>query len=100
MTRYQQQPQGNTIESHMYSNNNETIPLTAMPEKKWKDEIPPELEIYLDTEPTHGLSAAQVDERLSKFGKNELQEKKRSKMKHFLSFCNFFFFFFLRIIQF
>lgn len=66
--------------------NNETIPLTSI-EKKWQDEIPPELEIYLDTQPTYGLTDSQVTERLAKFGKNELEEKKRSKIKHFLSFC-------------
>jgi magnesium-transporting ATPase (P-type) len=90
MTYHQQEPEGNIIQSNMYSNSNETIPLTAMPEKKWKDEISPELEIYLDTKPTYGLTSAQVAARLSKFGKNELQEKKRSKIKHFLSFCEYF----------
>jgi magnesium-transporting ATPase (P-type) len=74
----------------MYSNN-ERIPLTAIPEKKWKDEISPELEVYLNTKPTHGLTTAQVADRLAKFGKNELQEKKRSKIKHFLSFCKYLF---------
>lgn len=67
-------------------NNNESIPLTKMPEKEWKDEISPDLERYLDTQPTYGLTHAQVSERLAKFGKNELEEKKRSKIKHFLSF--------------
>lgn len=68
-------------------NNNESIPLTKMPEKEWKDEISPDLERLLDTQPTYGLTDAQVSERLAKFGKNELEEKKRSKIKHFLSFC-------------
>lgn len=68
---------------------NENIPLTSIPpsEKTWKDEIPSDLEMYLDTKPLFGLTDAQVSERLAKFGKNELQEQKRSKIKHFLSFC-------------
>lgn len=66
---------------------NETIPLTSMAEKEWKDQISPDLEIYLDTQPTYGLTDAQVTDRLSKFGRNELQEIKKSKIKHFLSFC-------------
>jgi H+-transporting ATPase len=67
---------------------NEVIPLESMnPEKEWKDEISPDLEVYLDTKPTYGLTTDQVAERLAKFGKNELEEKKKSKMKHFLSFC-------------
>ncbi|KAG1055629.1 hypothetical protein G6F43_002428 [Rhizopus delemar] len=55
-------------------------------EKEWKDEIPPSLEVYLDTKPTYGLTEDQVSERLAKFGRNELEEKKRSKLKHFLTF--------------
>lgn len=70
------------------SNNNETIPLNTI-EKEWKDQISPDLKIYLDTKPTFGLTDAQISERLSKFGKNELQEKKKSKIKHFLSFCKY-----------
>ncbi|KAG2229222.1 hypothetical protein INT48_002467 [Thamnidium elegans] len=65
---------------------NETIPLTAMAEKEWKDQVSPDLEIYLDTQPTYGLTDTQVTDRLSKFGRNELQEIKKSKIKHFLSF--------------
>lgn len=75
----------NNIQEHHH--NNETIPLTPMAEKEWKDQISPDLEIYLDTKPTFGLTEAQVADRLAKFGKNELQEKKKSKLKHFLSFC-------------
>lgn len=70
------------------NNNNENIPLTKIAvEKEWKDEISPELNVYLGTPPTYGLTDTQVSERLAKFGRNELQEKKKSKLKHFLSFC-------------
>ncbi|KAI8057500.1 plasma-membrane proton-efflux P-type ATPase [Thamnidium elegans] len=57
-----------------------------MAEKEWKDQVSPDLEIYLDTQPTYGLTDTQVTDRLSKFGRNELQEIKKSKIKHFLSF--------------
>ncbi|KAL9550384.1 hypothetical protein MBANPS3_004753 [Mucor bainieri] len=82
MAYYQQQQQQPQPQS------NENIPLTSIPpsEKTWKDEIPSDLEMYLDTEPLFGLTDTQVSERLAKFGKNELQEQKRSKIKHFLSF--------------
>ena len=69
------------------NNPDESIPLKKIPEKEWKDEISQETEMYLDTRPTYGLTDAQVAERLAKFGRNELQEKKKSKIKHFLSFC-------------
>lgn len=73
---------------------NESIPLESITntEKEWRDEISPEIEVYLDTKPTYGLTEQQVAERLTKFGKNELQDKKKSKIKHFLSFCKFLFY--------
>ncbi|CAO3647446.1 unnamed protein product [Cunninghamella blakesleeana] len=50
------------------------------------DEIPPHLEPYLKTTPTKGLTQEQVYEKLNQFGRNELPEKKRNKILHFLSF--------------
>jgi H+-transporting ATPase len=77
---------------------NENIPLTESTRgeklnnnKEWKDEISPEMEMYLNTKPTYGLTYEQANERLAKFGKNELEEKKRNKLLHFLSFCKFMF---------
>ncbi|KAI9030959.1 plasma-membrane proton-efflux P-type ATPase [Phycomyces nitens] len=52
----------------------------------WVDEIPPHLEPYLHTIPTQGLSESEVAERQTRFGKNELIEKKRNKIAHFMSF--------------
>lgn len=68
---------------------NETIPLGSLTnrEKEWKDEIHPSIEAYLDTKPTYGLTENQINERRHKFGRNELQEHQRNKIKHFLSFC-------------
>ncbi|OMJ11300.1 putative cation-transporting ATPase [Smittium culicis] len=51
-----------------------------------KDDIPPELEALLHTEPLHGLTDAEHAERLAKFGFNEISEKKRNPFLHFLSF--------------
>ncbi|KAI8076308.1 plasma-membrane proton-efflux P-type ATPase [Halteromyces radiatus] len=54
--------------------------------KGWVDEISPHMETYLQTQPTYGLTHEQVTERLAQFGRNELVEKKRNKILHFLSF--------------
>lgn len=51
------------------------------------DDVPEHLEPYLQTKPTFGLNDQQVGERMIRFGRNELQEKKRNKILHFLSFC-------------
>ncbi|KAI8978156.1 plasma-membrane proton-efflux P-type ATPase [Pilobolus umbonatus] len=68
----------------------ESIPLTTQTheskEDPWTDRLPREIEHYLNTDPAYGLSTTEVNERLAAFGKNELQEKKRNKLKHFLSF--------------
>ncbi|KAI7907107.1 plasma-membrane proton-efflux P-type ATPase [Cokeromyces recurvatus] len=50
------------------------------------DDVPTHLEPYLQTKPTFGLTDDQVQERMHRFGRNELQEKKRNKLWHFLSF--------------
>lgn len=51
------------------------------------DEVPAHLEPYLQTKPTFGLTDDQIIERRNQFGPNELTEKKRNKLLHFLSFC-------------
>ncbi|KAI8328765.1 plasma-membrane proton-efflux P-type ATPase [Chlamydoabsidia padenii] len=56
------------------------------PSKGWVDEIPTHMESYLTTQPTYGLTYEEVANRLSQFGRNELPEKKRNKLLHFLSF--------------
>ncbi|KAI8849833.1 hypothetical protein BC829DRAFT_432316 [Chytridium lagenaria] len=50
------------------------------------DDIDPELQKYLDTEPLSGLTDAQVAERLEKFGHNEIPEKKSNPFLKFLSY--------------
>lgn len=62
---------------------------TEKPSKGWVDEIPTHMESYLTTQPTYGLTQEEVTNRLSQFGRNELPEKKRNKLLHFLSFCKF-----------
>ncbi|KAF9437863.1 hypothetical protein BGZ76_010802 [Entomortierella beljakovae] len=51
-----------------------------------EDEISPELEALLKTDPKHGLTAAEVAERLAQFGPNELAEVKRNPLLKFLSY--------------
>ncbi|KAG1133781.1 hypothetical protein G6F61_000451 [Rhizopus arrhizus] len=70
----------------------EAVPLTnstpsaAEKEHTLTDKVPVHLEPYLQTKPTFGLTDEQVLERRSRFGRNELTEKKRNKLLHFLSF--------------
>ncbi|KAG0375933.1 hypothetical protein BGX24_008491, partial [Mortierella sp. AD032] len=50
------------------------------------DEISPELEALLKTDPKHGLTAAEAAERLVRFGPNELAEVKRNPFLKFLGY--------------
>ncbi|OZJ02639.1 hypothetical protein BZG36_04166 [Bifiguratus adelaidae] len=50
------------------------------------DEISPELEAFLHTDPTKGLTSAEVAERLEKFGPNQLAERKTNPFLKFLSY--------------
>ncbi|KAJ3004745.1 UNVERIFIED_CONTAM: hypothetical protein HDU68_004916, partial [Siphonaria sp. JEL0065] len=50
------------------------------------DEISPELEALLHTEPLHGLTDAQVAERTAQFGLNEIPETKSNPFLKFLSY--------------
>ncbi|KAI8087638.1 plasma-membrane proton-efflux P-type ATPase [Gilbertella persicaria] len=52
-----------------------------------EDEISPELELLLHTDPSHGLTSSEVQERQAKFGMNELPEKKTNP---FLKFFGYF----------
>jgi H+-transporting ATPase len=49
-----------------------------------EDEISPELELLLHTDPATGLSSAEVAERTEKFGLNELPERKQNPIIKFL----------------
>ncbi|KAJ3011209.1 UNVERIFIED_CONTAM: hypothetical protein HDU68_001780, partial [Siphonaria sp. JEL0065] len=50
------------------------------------DDISPELEALLHTEPLHGLTDAQVAERTAQFGLNEIPETKSNPFLKFLSY--------------
>ncbi|KAJ3130199.1 hypothetical protein HK098_005446 [Nowakowskiella sp. JEL0407] len=50
------------------------------------EELDEELEKLLQTDPLKGLTAAEHAERLAKFGKNEIPEKKQSPILKFLSY--------------
>jgi H+-transporting ATPase len=51
-----------------------------------KDEISPELERLLHTDPMHGLDDAEVEKRLADFGPNELKENKKNPILKFLGY--------------
>lgn len=81
--------------TNQYANDlEEAVPLTTSPKTDTEkhqqniiDDVPAHLEPYLQTKPTSGLTDDQVYERMNRFGRNELVEKKRNKLLHFLSFC-------------
>ncbi|KAK9692883.1 hypothetical protein K7432_014154 [Basidiobolus ranarum] len=50
------------------------------------EEISPELEALLHTDPSKGLTSAEVTQRVEQFGRNELIEKKRNPILKFLSY--------------
>ncbi|KAG0322050.1 hypothetical protein BGZ97_009102 [Linnemannia gamsii] len=50
------------------------------------DEISPELEALLKTDPKHGLTTAEAAERLARFGPNELAEVKRNPFLKFMGY--------------
>ncbi|KAI8366007.1 proton ATPase [Radiomyces spectabilis] len=51
-----------------------------------EDEISPELEALLHTDPQQGLTALEVEERQAKFGLNELPERKTNPILKFLRY--------------
>ncbi|KAF9111850.1 hypothetical protein BGX27_004354 [Mortierella sp. AM989] len=51
-----------------------------------QDEITPELEALLQTNPKHGLTTAEAAERIARFGPNELAEVKRNPLLKFLGY--------------
>lgn len=51
-----------------------------------KEDVPPELEALLHTDPAVGLTTAEVQKRMADFGRNELAEVKRNPILKFLSF--------------
>ncbi|KAI8974318.1 plasma-membrane proton-efflux P-type ATPase [Pilobolus umbonatus] len=66
----------------------ESVPLTPLNNSPstLSNEVPSHLEPYIQTKPSWGLSHDQVQERRERFGRNELKEKPRNKILHFLSF--------------
>ncbi|KAG0055348.1 hypothetical protein BGZ83_008868 [Gryganskiella cystojenkinii] len=51
-----------------------------------KDEISPELETQLHTDPMHGLTDQEVEERRAQWGANELKEIKKNPILKFLGY--------------
>ncbi|KAJ2955683.1 hypothetical protein NQZ79_g8349 [Umbelopsis isabellina] len=53
-----------------------------------EDSISPELEAVIQTDPSKGLTTSEIEERLIRFGKNELPEKRKSPFWKFLGYFN------------
>ncbi|KAI9333643.1 plasma-membrane proton-efflux P-type ATPase [Pilaira anomala] len=51
-----------------------------------EDEISPELELLLHTDPSQGLTSAEVEQRRERYGFNELPEKKTNPLLKFFSY--------------
>ncbi|KAI9233629.1 MAG: H(+)-ATPase [Podila humilis] len=51
-----------------------------------KDDVSPELEALLHTDPTQGLTDAEVDERRAQWGSNELKEVRKNPILKFLGY--------------
>ncbi|KAF9335297.1 hypothetical protein BGZ91_010539 [Linnemannia elongata] len=51
-----------------------------------KDEISPELEVLLHTDPMSGLDDEEVEKRLATFGPNEIKENKKNPILKFLGY--------------
>nr|CAG8487716.1 15457_t:CDS:2 [Entrophospora candida] len=51
-----------------------------------QEDIPPELEALLHTNPLEGLTTEEVEKRLEQFGRNELAEAKTNSLLKFLSY--------------
>ncbi|GAA5795832.1 hypothetical protein HPULCUR_001194 [Helicostylum pulchrum] len=51
-----------------------------------EDEISPELELLLHTDPSHGLTSTEVEQRRERYGFNELPEKKTNPFLKFFSY--------------
>ncbi|KAF7724963.1 hypothetical protein EC973_000544 [Apophysomyces ossiformis] len=64
----------------------EEVALEEHPTVEHEDDISPELEALLHTDPTTGLTAAEVAERQSKFGLNELPETKTNPFVKFFGY--------------
>ncbi|KAI8372494.1 plasma-membrane proton-efflux P-type ATPase [Blakeslea trispora] len=93
---YRKLAENDDIASQYVHSREEAVPLTnannnhTLNEKQSQqnimDDVPADLEPYLQTKPTQGLTDTEVQERMQRFGRNELIEKKRNKLLHFLSF--------------
>lgn len=96
---YRKLAENDDIASQYVHSREEAVPLTnannnhtlneKQPQQNIMDDVPADLEPYLQTKPTQGLTDTEVQERMQRFGRNELIEKKRNKLLHFLSFCEF-----------
>lgn len=73
------------LEKHII-NDKEAAQIEEIHHEEHVDDITPELEAMLHTNPAIGLTSQEVAERTLKFGKNELPERKKNPLLKLLSF--------------
>lgn len=67
-------------------NEKEGVEFEEIHHEEHLDDIEPELEALLHTNPTKGLTSQEVAERTAKFGRNELPERKKNPLLKLLGF--------------
>ncbi|KAI9294259.1 H(+)-ATPase [Neoconidiobolus thromboides FSU 785] len=70
----------------MATENKEEVQFTEHKHEEAEDVISPELEALLHTDTTKGLTTAEFQERLEKFGRNELAEHKTNPFLKFIGY--------------
>ncbi|ORY05772.1 plasma-membrane proton-e [Basidiobolus meristosporus CBS 931.73] len=70
----------------MTANEEKKVQLEEHAHQEMAEEISPELEAFLHTDPSKGLTTAEVTERLAKFGPNQLTEVKKNVFLKFLGY--------------
>ncbi|CAG8478790.1 H(+)-ATPase [Gigaspora rosea] len=74
------------VEKNGEGSNAKPVELVEHKHVEVADDIPPELEALLHTDPSHGLTSAEAQKRLEDFGRNELAEVKTNPILKFLSY--------------
>ncbi|KAK9692884.1 hypothetical protein K7432_014155 [Basidiobolus ranarum] len=70
----------------MSANDEKKAQLEEHAHQEMAEEISPELEALLHTDPSKGLTSAEITQRLQQFGPNQLSEKKKNPFLKFLSY--------------
>ncbi|KAF9181825.1 hypothetical protein BGZ51_005159 [Haplosporangium sp. Z 767] len=78
----QGQPQGSGVKDH----GGENLQVEEQEHQEHKEDISPELEALLHTDPMHGLTDEEVEKRRSTWGENKIEENKRNPVFKFLGY--------------